>query len=274
MSPDIDPGIKQLQDEQFCQAFELKALGDLLIRKATERWVPGFADASVELEHRSRYAWVSNYVNDKRVFDIACGTGAGSYILAQEGKAREVVGCDLSPDSVRYASIRNKHPRVSFVTGDARQFRDGTEYDAVVSFETIEHLPDADAFLKNIAGMLVKGGRLYVSTPVSKRSLDKSPANVYHVREWGFKEFQELISKYFTLEEVYLQMRAVDCASVFARLRHRASVMLGRDPIRAVKKKYLSGGMAMRPVRYENSDHKLFELNYVIAGYQILVARR
>jgi 2-polyprenyl-3-methyl-5-hydroxy-6-metoxy-1,4-benzoquinol methylase len=265
---------ENLQDEQFCQAFELKAMADLLIRRATECWVPGFSDVFVEKEHYSRYMWVSEFVHDRRVLDIACGTGKGSFILAQEGNAREVVGCDLNSNAIKYASIRNKHPRVSFVVNDAQQFRDNIKYDVVVSFETIEHLPNVDAFLIGISELLATRGIFYVSTPISKKALDTKPGNLYHVQEWGFEEFQRLISKCFIIEDIYIQMRSENYSSILSHLKKKVLTVIERDRIRIIKKKYLSEKKIMRPIKYENSDSDLFKNAYGIAGYQILVVRK
>ena len=58
-------------DELFCLSYETNAMADLLIRKETERWVTGFANLDVEVEHISRYNWAIDFVNNKRVLDIA-----------------------------------------------------------------------------------------------------------------------------------------------------------------------------------------------------------
>lgn len=273
MNSNTNSEIQQLKEEQFCQAFEIKAMADLLIRKETERWVSGFSDVIVEEEHSSRYVWVSDFVRDKRVLDIACGTGKGTFTLAQVGNAGTVVGCDLDGDAIKYASIRNKHHRVSFVVNDAQQFSDDNKYDVIVSFETIEHLTNVDAYLRGMAKLLTKDGYFYVSTPISRKALDSKPENTYHVQEWGFNEFQNLISNYFTIEEIYIQMRFENYAYAHSRFKRRILTAIERKNIRIVKEKYLCNEKIMRPVKYDNRDSVLFERNCGVTGLQILVLR-
>ena len=44
----------------------------------TERMVPGEAHARVFWEHVERYRFAKNFVQGKRVLDIACGEGYGA----------------------------------------------------------------------------------------------------------------------------------------------------------------------------------------------------
>jgi 2-polyprenyl-3-methyl-5-hydroxy-6-metoxy-1,4-benzoquinol methylase len=271
MNVDISEKLQILIDEQFCQAFELESLVNLLIKKESERWIPGFSDLIVEKEHTFRYKWVSNFVKDMRVLDIACGTGKGSILLATEGNASDVTGCDLDSNAIKYASIRNKHSRVSYINQDAQKYEDRNKYDAIVSFETIEHLPNYEEFLKSMTGLLSPKGCFYISTPISKKNFDKHPDNPYHLQEWGFNEFQYLISKYFIIKDIYLQLRNENCSLILFRLKKKLFSLLESDQIRTIKTKFLGEGKIMQPVKFEDTDNKLFKNDYGIVGYQILV---
>jgi SAM-dependent methyltransferase len=72
-------------------------------------------------------------------------------------------------------------------------------FDVVVSFETIEHLEDHEAFLAECRRVLKDEGVLVCSTP-NKRIFSPvadSPPNAYHVREFWPDEFRLLLSGYF-----------------------------------------------------------------------------
>jgi 2-polyprenyl-3-methyl-5-hydroxy-6-metoxy-1,4-benzoquinol methylase len=285
MNTIIETEENKMRDEQFCQSFELKALADLLIRRESERWVSGFADVFVEKEHSSRYEWILQFVSNKTVLDIACGIGKGSNLMAIEGGANEVVGCDLDPDAIKYASIRHKHPNVSFVNHDAQTFQDERKFDVIVSFETIEHLPNVELFLNRMKELLKADGKIFISTPISKKSFDTDPHNPYHFQEWGFREFQNLISKYFFIEDIYLQMRNNLSNSLkdrFVRKIYRIientliSRIIENKSLKRVKNKYVGIGNEMRPIRFDKSDEILFNDDVDdtdVVGYQILVAK-
>ena len=195
---------EQLQEEVFCLKFELNALSDLLVRREAERWVPGFLYPGIEKEHLARYELVKSYVENKKVLDLACGSGYGSYILATDGKAKQVDGGDINDLSLRYARHRFVHDGLNYFHANAEQYCKENFYDIVVSFETVEHLNKPELLLENISKSLVSGGLLFISTPLTIAT-NKKPFNPYHTIEWSFDDFQQLIKNYFKIEEVYIQ---------------------------------------------------------------------
>ena len=57
---------------------------------------PGKSDSLTEAMHFQRYRFASQFVKDKVVLDAGCGAGYGSWIMATEGGAREVIGIDYA----------------------------------------------------------------------------------------------------------------------------------------------------------------------------------
>lgn len=203
-------------DEAFAVGFEVRTLADHVLRGGVERWVPHFCAPQTDLEHRTRYEWVRQFVAGRRVLDLASGCGRGALLIAEAG-AREVVGCDIDSEAARYASIRHRHSQLTFIVGNAETLRLPEKFDVVVSFETIEHVPDVDAYLATIRDALVPGGRFFVSTPISAVALNNQPSNRYHVREWGFDRFQRLIGTHFQINAVYVQVSARPAHSGFVQ---------------------------------------------------------
>lgn len=117
--------------------------------------------------HLRRYQTAADYVSGKRVLDIACGAGYGSWMLRGAG-AIAVVGVDLSPETVQYAQQNYQIPGVEFVCANAEQFESSEHFDVVVSFETLEHLHHPKKFLERIRNLLVPGGNLLLSVPLGE----------------------------------------------------------------------------------------------------------
>ncbi len=156
-----------------------------------ERLVLGEFPVLTQDEHLARYRFATQFVEGKLVADIACGTGYGTQMLSKAGALR-VSGMDSSEQTVALCRERyDKSPGVTYSVADAQGLTailDG-EYEVVVSFETIEHLPDAEAYLNEMARILKPGGTLLVSTPDRRLSSVMHvflghPSNPYHVREY------------------------------------------------------------------------------------------
>jgi SAM-dependent methyltransferase len=149
-----------------------------------ERLVPELEVDTVQyFDHVRRYQFAQQYVYDRRVLDIACGTGYGSDILIRGG-ARLVVGADISTAALDYA--RQRWPMGNFVQADARNIPlAGASVEVVVSFETLEHLADPGAFLAEIKRVLVPGGCLILSAPNRAVASPNSttPFSPYHAFE-------------------------------------------------------------------------------------------
>lgn len=171
-----------------------------------ERIIPDETSAGPRAIHEKRYLFALGYVTGKRVLDGACGVGYGSALLA--AKAAAVVGIDLSEDAIAYARTRYARPNVEFRVEDLQAPRlEDDSFDVVVSFETLEHLPDRDAFLGHVARVLRKDGVLVLSTPRVDETTE-SPDNPHHFVEYSRRDFEALLARYFDQVELFGQHRA------------------------------------------------------------------
>ena len=215
--------IAVLQDEVFCLKYEMSLLAGHLLEHKLERWIEGFTLPEIHIEHMQRYDFACRFTEGRRVLDVACGTGRGSRVLAEKGAAAEVVGFDNDASTVRYAQIRNRHPRVRFGVADIQELSNCSDFDVAVCFETIEHINRPDSFLSLLAALLKSGGVLLISTPVSASEFDPKPPNQYHLQEWGCLAFQRLVSSKFQIRKIHLQYRPLPGfwtrARFLARLR-------------------------------------------------------
>lgn len=129
------------------------------------------ADPSYDDSLSPWYRLVLEYlgvVSGLRILEVACGRGGFVRLLANAGA--HVAGCDFSTAALHATRLKlcnNGHPPpVTLVQGDAQSlpFSDNS-FDIVVSCETIEHLPDVQAALREMFRVARPGGRLFLTTP-------------------------------------------------------------------------------------------------------------
>lgn len=151
------------------------------------------------LEHIARYHFAIEYA-EGRVLDLACGVGYGAQLLAKakNRQIEEVIAVDADTEAIRYAKHRYYHPKVSYLQDDALNpqlpQRLGT-FDAIISFETIEHLNDEKRFLDSVYALLKPGGMLILSTPFGL-GRGKPCGTEFHVHQLSWNEFHELFGEY------------------------------------------------------------------------------
>ena len=205
-----------------------------------ERIVPDETEPGIVAIHLKRYAFAEPWCRGKEVLDVACGVGYGTAHLA--GTAARVVGGDLSEEAIAYAQGRYAAANVEFRVLDAAAlpFPPGS-FDAVCSFETIEHLPDREAYLGEVARVLRPAGVFLVSTPRADSTTER-PDNPFHRIEYSREDFERLLSRHFRTVELYGQrrlqtrrhrtMQRLDVAGLRRRVPflRRASVLVGTPP--------------------------------------------
>jgi ubiquinone/menaquinone biosynthesis C-methylase UbiE len=162
-----------------------------------ERFLPDQA-GEMWSEHWHRYHYVRPLMAGKRVLDVACGEGYGSRLLA--GAASSVTGVDIAPDAVAHArAAYASQQNLRFVEGSCTAMPlEGASFDVVVSFETIEHITEHDAFLREVKRVLKPDGLLIISSPNKAEYTDaQNFQNEFHVKELYREELQQLLASRF-----------------------------------------------------------------------------
>ena len=145
-------------------------------------------------EHLVRYEFAKQFVKDKYVLDIACGSGYGSKIIAEAG-AKKVVAVDVDKETIDFAKKNYFNENIKYITGNAEEIKqDSNLFDVITSFETIEHLQNPDKFLNELARVIKIDGIAIISTPNKNVSHEKNP---FHFKEFSRNEFKEIIKKCF-----------------------------------------------------------------------------
>ncbi len=158
-------------------------------------------------EHLHRYEVAANLLpkKDSELLDIACGSGFGSNYLAKLG--HKVIGADLSEDTIKDCIGKFDNKEISFrvIDGTKMDFDDHV-FDAVISFETIEHTTQYQQMLNEFKRVVKKDGLIIISTP---NFLINSPGgkllNPYHTQEWIYEDLLELLNSTFSSVKIFGQ---------------------------------------------------------------------
>jgi 2-polyprenyl-3-methyl-5-hydroxy-6-metoxy-1,4-benzoquinol methylase len=161
--------------------------------------------ADIYREHIERYRFALDFVKNKKVLDMACGTGYGSQMMLEAG-ASEITGGDINEESIETAKRSYQNQNIKFEVADAVEMPfPVAEFDLVVSFETIEHLTEADKFVKELARVLKSKGQLIMSTPNREMTRKLMIKNNFHVKEFDREELIKLLAGYFEEIKVFGQ---------------------------------------------------------------------
>jgi 2-polyprenyl-3-methyl-5-hydroxy-6-metoxy-1,4-benzoquinol methylase len=167
------------------------------MERTGEREVPTVTGTlqGIDIKHLWRYQMTSVFTYNKLVYDMGSGSGYGSLLL----KAKKYEGFDCSQEAVDYSNKYYGSESVKFLIADICKMSDKLKTaDVIVCFEAIEHLKDPDALLKWCS----KHGKLFVvSTPIRY----SFPRSHFHLFEYRLKIFVQVLEKYFTNVQIFLQ---------------------------------------------------------------------
>lgn len=138
--------------------------------------------------HVSRYQLARNFVAQKRVLDIACGEGYGSWLLKQWG-AKQVVGVDIAEKAIDSAQRHFSTAGIEFICADAESILCDEAFDLIISLETIEHVSDQHQFLSQLKKLLAPNGVIILSCPNDEAASWTKSDNPFHLRKYTFKDF-------------------------------------------------------------------------------------
>jgi 2-polyprenyl-3-methyl-5-hydroxy-6-metoxy-1,4-benzoquinol methylase len=145
------------------------------------------------------------------IVDIGCGEGVLTERWAETLRDGRVVGVDLDDPKLRAEWDRRSRANLRFVTGsgDRLPFRDD-EFEAATAIEVLEHVPDPEAVLTEMAR--VSSRWIMVSVPREPlwralnlargayvRELGNTPG---HLNHWSKRSFARLLARYGELVEL------------------------------------------------------------------------
>ena len=140
----------------------------------------------IKRDHVNRYLFAAERLRGKKVLDLACGCGYGSWIL--HGAGNEVTGVDIEPEAIAYAQKHYQGPTYLCQAGEETR----GVFDALVTFETLEHLEAPLAVVDSVVAPLV-----IASVPNEERypfQAERFAGDKYpHKRHYTPAEFEDLL---------------------------------------------------------------------------------
>ena len=155
-------------------------------------------------EYLGRYLFAADFLrmqNPQVVADISCGMGYGALELSNI--AGTVIGVDGNPDLMKLATEKCSRPNIRLLQNDLEEddlslhIREGS-VDAVVSFETLEHLIDPNRAVDQFRRLLRPGGFFICSVPnVLSESGNSAglPRNKSHKQWFNFASLSRLVQR-------------------------------------------------------------------------------
>ncbi len=165
-------------------------------------------EGEIEFEHFHRYCLARDLCQGLDVLDVASGEGYGSAMLANV--ARSVTGVEIDSGSVAHAQEAYRADNLRFLHGNALDLPlDDASMDAVVSFETLEHIREHARFAAEVRRVLRAGGLFIVSSPDrAVYSARGEHFNRFHLLELNEPEFESFLRANFAHAAI-LRQRAI-----------------------------------------------------------------
>ena len=154
------------------------------------------------LQAIEKYPWS----HAERVLDIGCGDGKISALIAEKYTKGPVIGMDISPAMVCYASSSfpsNTHPNLLFQKGDISMLPFYEQFDLIVSFCSLHYVVEQEKGLQHIHESLRPEGKLLVVVPgKDNTSVANISETLVKLEKWAylFPAFKKQ-RIYFTAEE-------------------------------------------------------------------------
>lgn len=173
--------------------------------------------------HVAAYAYAAEVLGPGRVLDLGCGTGHSFHLLAP----RETVGVDISAEALAGQERET-------VVADMRELPfPSSSFESVISAQSLEHVPDPERVLTEVARVLRRDGIALFVTP--NRLTFARPDEIidpYHYVELDPRELRELCGSWFASVELRGVFGSERYMELHRAERERLEALLRKDPLR------------------------------------------
>ena len=192
----------------------------------------------IYLRHLFAYKFATDQIPENSfILEIGSGSGFGTKVLFQH--TQKIIGLDVDKNIIEYASRKYGSENCVFkrYSGLKIPYSDST-FDAVVSFQVIEHIQNDIGIISEIYRVLKDNGIFILTTPNrifrGLRS-DQKPLNKFHVREYSVEELDALLKNKFLNIEIW-GIRANETVQKIERKNMECGLKIASfDPLRLRK---------------------------------------
>lgn len=151
------------------------------------------------LHSQSYYKFAAKLIGQgKSVLDVGCNEGLGTYLLAKEcGQAK---GVDFDAEAIHFAKQNFLSENLTFSEEDILDASMTKQFDAVTSFDVIEHIypENASSFIDAMKQSIDPNGLVIIGTPSLISQEFASPiAKKGHINIYSPERLEEEMKKHF-----------------------------------------------------------------------------
>ena len=162
-----------------------------------KKFVNSIKQAKKNIEIAERLFEQTNLNNVRNVLEVGCGIGFLTSYLAKEYKWN-VTGIDLDSEQVKRAKIDNKeNDYLRFFEADATDLPfENNEFDVILSFDVLHHIPNWDKALNEISRVLRLNG-IYILNDLA-------------LPRFTAKTFKDLLNNYmgvYSVDDIVNQLK-------------------------------------------------------------------
>ncbi len=180
-----------------------------LILKTGERIIPEQFESKEEyllyLRHLFAYEFAKDNISKNSfVLEVGCGEGYGTSLISQNVK--KIIGLDIDRNTIAHALKKYGAENCVFRIYDGVKIPyEDNYFDAVISFQAIEHIRDDINYISEIYRVLKRNGIFIITTPnkTYRLSLYQKPWNKFHIREYYPHELKNILKNKFSDIKMY-----------------------------------------------------------------------
>jgi SAM-dependent methyltransferase len=173
--------------------------------------------------HVAAYALGERWLGQGLTLDLGCGVGHSYHLLAP----RETVGVDVDA-----TALEGQDRRTVVADMRALPFEDGS-FGSVISVQSLEHVPDPERAVAEVARVLEPGGVAVFVTP-NRLTLGRPDEIIdpYHYVEFDAGELRALCARFFERVEMHGLFGSERYMELFDEERAKLDRLLRLDPAR------------------------------------------
>lgn len=104
---------------------------------------------------------------NSNVLEVGCGIGTVSSLIIKSIPNGKFTGCDISPESIKFANETYSNSNVEFIVDDMSNFKSSTIFDFIVFPDVLEHIPveQHNQLFKNVSKVCSQNAKVLINIP-------------------------------------------------------------------------------------------------------------